>query len=96
MKSTKQILFDSQAILKWTQKEPGYQKVNPAPRVKTRGFMGCGVKSLMIACRDHKAEYTISFADCFAAATALKYHATILTGDPEFRKLGRMVSVECI
>ncbi len=37
MKSTKQILFDSQAILKWTQKEPGYQKV----------------KSLMIACRDH-------------------------------------------
>ena len=135
MKPTKQILFDSQVILKWTQKEPGYQKV----------------KLLMIACRDHsvkgymnqvnvgeiyyktiravgidraknflenflrlpihiilpdseliwraseiKAEYAISFADCFAAATALKYHATILTGDPGFRKLGRMVSVEWI
>ena len=131
----RQILFDSHAILKWTQKETGYQKV----------------RSLMIACRDHsmegymsqinageiyyktiravgmdraknflenflrlpihiilpdseliwraseiKAEYPISFADCFAAATALKYHATILTGDPEFKKLGRMVSVEWI
>ncbi len=32
----KKILFDSHAILKWTQKEKGYQKV----------------KSLFIACRD--------------------------------------------
>jgi predicted nucleic acid-binding protein len=131
----KQILFDSHAILKWTQKEKGYQNV----------------KSIMVACRDHsvkgymnqinigevyyktiravgidkaknflenflrlpiqiilpdseliwkaseiKAEYPISFADCFAAATALRYHATILTGDPEFKKFGSMVSVDWI
>lgn len=41
-----------------------------------------------------KAEYSISYADCFAAATALKYDATILTGDPEFKKIGSLVQVE--
>ena len=134
-KSTKRILFDAHAILKWTQKERGYRKV----------------KSLMIACQDRsvtgymnqinlgevyyktiravgtdaaqsflqnflrlpiniilpdsemiwkaseiKAEYPISYADCFAAATAMNYHAVILTGDPEFKKLGDIVSVEWI
>jgi ribonuclease VapC len=43
-----------------------------------------------------KAEYPISYADCFAAASAMNYHATILTGDPEFKKLGSIVSVEWI
>ena len=41
-----------------------------------------------------KADHPISYADCFAAATALRYNATILTGDPEFEKLGAIVSVE--
>lgn len=43
-----------------------------------------------------KAEYAISYADCFAVATALKYKATILTGDPEFRKVEKIVSLEWI
>ena len=43
-----------------------------------------------------KAEYPISYADCFAAATAMNYHAVILTGDPEFKTLGDIVSVEWI
>jgi predicted nucleic acid-binding protein len=130
---TKRIVFDAHAILRWTQKEPGYQKV----------------KSLMVACRDGsvsghmnrinfgevhyktirilglegakdfmenfvrlpitivlpdeeliwkaaelKAQYPISFADCFAAATALVHNAFVLTGDPEFKKLTKVVSVE--
>jgi len=131
----KKILFDAHAILKWTQKEQGYQRV----------------KSLITACRDQstvgymnqinlgevyyktirsvgmerakeflenflrlplhiilpdreqiwkaseiKAEYSISYADCFAAATALQYEATILTGDPEFKKIASLVSIEWI
>ena len=32
MKSTKQILFDSHAILKWIQKEAGYDKVKLSVR----------------------------------------------------------------
>ena len=129
----KRILFDAHAILRWTQKGRGYQKV----------------KSLLIACREEsalgymnqinlgevyyktiraieleeaqkflenflrlplsiilpdseliwkaseiKAEYAISYADCFAAATAIRYKATILTGDPEFKKIESLVSVE--
>jgi predicted nucleic acid-binding protein len=129
----KRILFDAHAILRWTQKERGYQKV----------------KSLLIACREQsalgymnqinlgevyyktiraigleeaqkflenffrlplsiilpdseliwkaseiKAEHAISYADCFAAATALRYEAVILTGDPDFKKIESLVSVE--
>ncbi len=131
----KKILFDAHAILKWTQKEKGYQKV----------------KSLMIACRDRsadgymsqinlgevyyktirtvgmekakhfleyflrlpiqivlpdreliwkaseiKAEHSISYADCFAAATALKYEAAVITGDPEFKKISSLISIEWV
>jgi len=41
-----------------------------------------------------KAEYPISFADCFAAATARRYEAGILTGDPEFKKIASLVQVD--
>ncbi len=41
-----------------------------------------------------KADYPISYADCFAVATALKYGASVLTGDPEFYKVEKIVSLE--
>jgi ribonuclease VapC len=130
---TKRIVFDAHAILRWTQKESGYQKV----------------KSLMVACREGsvsgyvnrinlgevhyktirvlgpegakdfmenfvrlpitiilpdealiwkaaelKAQFPISYADCFAAATALIHNAAVVTGDPEFKKLTKVVSVD--
>lgn len=130
---TKRIVFDAHAILRWTQKEPGYQKV----------------KSLMVACREGsvsgymnrinlgevhyktirvlgvegakdfmenfarlpitvvlpddaliwkaselKAKYPIAYADCFAAATALIHNAAVVTGDPEFKKLAKVIRVE--
>ena len=43
-----------------------------------------------------KAEYAISYADCFAAATALKVKASIITGDPEFKKIESLVKIEWI
>ncbi len=43
-----------------------------------------------------KAEYPLSFADCFAVTTALREDASILTGDPEFRRVERLVAVEWI
>jgi ribonuclease VapC len=43
-----------------------------------------------------KAEYAISYADCFAAATALRYEAAILTGDPEFKKIEPLLSIEWV
>ena len=43
-----------------------------------------------------KAEYPMSYADCFAVATALKHTATILTGDPEFRRAEKIANIEWI
>jgi ribonuclease VapC len=41
-----------------------------------------------------KATHSISYADCFVVATALKQNAIILTGDPEFKKVQRTVEIE--
>ena len=41
-----------------------------------------------------KAAHALSFADCFAAATAIRERATLVTGDREFEKLGRAVDVD--
>jgi uncharacterized protein len=43
---------------------------------------------------DLKARFPVSYADCFAAATALLHDACVLTGDLEFKKLSKVVSVE--
>ena len=125
MKLMKRILFDAHAIMKWTQKEKGYQKVKTliiACRDKsTVGYMSqinlgeVYYKTIRVVGLDRakeflenflrlpikiilpdsdliwhaseiKAEYPMSYADCFAVATALKFNAAILTGDPEFKK----------
>ena len=41
-----------------------------------------------------KAEYPLSFADCFAVATARKKNLDIITGDPEFKRVEKLVVVE--
>lgn len=129
----KRILFDAHAILKWTQKERGYQKVK-ALLVECRnqsvlGYMNqinlgevyyktiraVGLdeakkflenffrlplsiilpdSELIWKSSEIKAQHSISYADCFAAATAIQYEATILTGDPEFKKIESLVSIE--
>ena len=43
-----------------------------------------------------KAEYPISYADCFALAWALENSAIIVTGDPEFKKVVHLVSIQWI
>ena len=133
MKPTKVILFDAHAILKWTQKERGYQKVKSLLTAcrdqSATGYMShinlgevyyktiraVGIdrakeflenffrlpiqvilpdSELIWAASEIKASYSISYADCFAAATALRVGATLLTGDPEFKKLASIVPIE--
>ena len=40
-----------------------------------------------------KGKYKIAYADCFAAALAVRLDAQVVTGDPEFRKLEREISI---
>ncbi len=59
-------------------------KVLPAP------------EALVFKAAELKAEYPISYADCFALACALEYSAILVTGDPEFKKVVHLVSIQWI
>ena len=48
----------------------------------------------VLAAAHLKATHAISYADAFVVATAQEMGATILTGDPEFRTVEALVSVE--
>jgi len=41
-----------------------------------------------------KAGYAISYADAFAAATAQKYEAVLVTGDPDFKLVEKLIDIE--
>jgi len=42
--------------------------------------------AIIMSAAEIKAGHAISYADCFAVATAIRYSAAIVTGDPEFAK----------
>ncbi len=48
----------------------------------------------VLAAAKIKSRFAISYADCFAAATAIREKATVLTGDPEFRQLEKEMDIE--
>ncbi len=41
-----------------------------------------------------KAQYPLSYADCFAVSTAIRENSTIITGDPEFKNIEHLVTIE--
>lgn len=43
---------------------------------------------------DFKARFAMSLADCFAAALAHQRHAVLVTGDPEFKAVGKAVRID--
>jgi ribonuclease VapC len=42
---------------------------------------------------EYKALYSISYADCFVLASSVEHKATIVTGDPEFRKVEHLANI---
>jgi len=130
--ATRSLVFDSHALLKLFQKEPGYEKVvrvleesRRRKRTKYINAMNLGEiiyatkrefgdqkklevlanlerlnltvlpvpNSLIFRAAEYKAEYSISYADCFVLASALDHKATIVTGDPEFKKVEHLVDI---
>ena len=51
---------------------------------------------LTMAAARLKARWTLSYADCFAAACAIQEHATLVTGDPEFKQIEHLVLIEWV
>ena len=131
----KNILFDSYAILKFYQNEPGADKVEkflissqqknskayiseinlgevyymtirrlglePAKNILEQFFelpirIISPSSDIILSASEIKAEYAISYADCFAVATAIQFSASIITGDPEFKRVQHLVDIEWI
>lgn len=51
-------------------------------------------RGLTLAAAHLKAHFAIAYADAFALALAQQQKSTLLTGDPEFRPLERLLSIE--
>ena len=50
--------------------------------------------NVVVSASKIKARYPLSFADCFAVATAQRENAVILTGDPEFKNVEKFVKID--
>jgi predicted nucleic acid-binding protein len=125
-------IFDSHALLKFFQKEKGYEKVvrlleeiRKTGAVKYINAVNLGEiiystkkefgdqkklevlanierlnftilpipNSLIFQAAEYKAQYALSYADCFALASAVEHKATLVTGDPEFKKVEHLVGI---
>jgi len=125
-------IFDSHALLKFFQKEKGYEKVThlleelrKTEETKYINAINLGEivystkrefgdqkklevlanierlnftilpipNPLIFQAAEYKAEYTLSYADCFALASAVECKATLVTGDPEFKKVEHLVNI---
>ncbi|HYA31440.1 MAG TPA: type II toxin-antitoxin system VapC family toxin [Thermodesulfovibrionales bacterium] len=51
-------------------------------------------KDVMYKVAQLKAHHPIALGDCFAAALAVEHRCPVMTGDREFEKLGKLVTVE--
>jgi len=41
-----------------------------------------------------KAQFPVSYADCFVVATAIREKASIITGDPDFKHVEKIVAID--
>ena len=125
-------IFDSHALLKFFQKEKGYEKVvhlleeiRKTGATKYINAINLGEiiystkkefgdqkklevlanierlnftllplpNNLIFQAAEYKAQYAISYANCFALASAVEYKAILVTGDPEFKKVEHLVEI---
>jgi len=52
--------------------------------------------SLVYQAAETKADYPISYADCFALVCAINNSAVLVTGDPEFKKVSHLAEIKWI
>lgn len=82
-------------IIYSTKRDFGDQKkLEVLANIERLGFTILEVpRDLVYQAAEYKAEYSISYADCFALASAIEHKATIVTGDPEFKKVEQLVDI---
>ena len=52
--------------------------------------------AIIFEAAEYKAEYSLSYADCFVVASALEHDAIVVTGDPEFKKVEHLLDIEWV
>ena len=73
------------------------KKMEILGRVHQLGFKILQIpEALVYKAAELKAEYPISYADCFALACTLEHSAILVTGDPEFKKVVHLVNIQWI
>lgn len=73
------------------------RKIEILARIRQLGIRVLPVpEAIVFKAAEIKTDYPISYADCFAAACAIEESATIVTGDPEFKKLDHLIKIEWI
>ena len=73
------------------------KKLEVLSRVHQLGFKILPVPNFLVfKAAEIKAEYPMSYADCFALASALEHSAILVTGDPDFKKASRIVDIQWI
>jgi len=125
-------IFDSHSLLKFFQKEKGYEKVihlleeirktgatkyinainlgeiiystkkefgdqkklEVLANIERLNFTILPISNnLIFQAAEYKAQHAISYADCFALASAVEYKATLVTGGSEFKKVEHLVGI---
>jgi ribonuclease VapC len=82
-------------IIYSTKREFGDQKkIEVLAHIERLNFIILPVpNSLVFQAAEYKAQFSISYADCFALASAIEHKAAIVTGDPEFKKVAHLADV---
>ncbi|MEK7680095.1 MAG: type II toxin-antitoxin system VapC family toxin [Deltaproteobacteria bacterium] len=82
-------------IIYSTKRQFGDQKkIEALANIERLGFTVLPVSnSTVFQAAEYKAQYSISYADCFVLASALEQKAVIITGDPEFRKVEHLADI---
>ncbi len=82
-------------ILYSTKRAFGDQKkIEVLAHVERLGFRILPVPNdLVFRAAEYKASFSMSFADCFALASAVEHGAVLVTGDPEFKAVEHLVTI---
>jgi len=82
-------------IIYTTKREFGDQKkIEVLANIERLNFSILPIpNSLIFQAAEYKAQYSISYADCFTLASAVEHKAVIVTGDPEFKKVQHLANI---
>ncbi len=73
------------------------KKLEILSRIHQLGFKLLSVPdSLIFQAAEYKAQYSMSYADCFALACSIENSAVLITGDPEFQAVSHLVKIKWI